>query len=59
MPEPTVSKIPELVIFGGPLPIFEFYAISATIFYANKIIGRGLMDSCGLTLSQLVQISFD
>ena len=37
MPEPTVSKLPELVIFGGPLSTSQFSAISATIFHANMI----------------------
>ena len=39
-PEPTVSKLPELVILGGPLPTFQFFAISATIFHANMKTGN-------------------
>ena len=39
MPVPTVSKLPELVIFGDPLPKSRFSAVSATVFYANRITG--------------------
>ena len=34
MPEPTVSKLPELVIFGSPLSKSQY---SATIFHANVL----------------------
>ena len=37
MPVPTVSELPELVIFGNPLPKSRFSAFSATFFYANRI----------------------
>ena len=50
MPELTVSKLTELLIFGGPLPKSQFSAISAAIFYATMqlvIFGRVFMDSCG------------
>ena len=40
MPEPTISKLPELVIFGGPLPKFQFPPVSAAIFYENVITGN-------------------
>ena len=39
MPEPTLSELPELVIFGGSLNTSQFSAISATIFQANMITG--------------------
>ena len=37
---PTVSKLPELVIFGDPLPKSRFSVVSATVFYANRITGN-------------------
>ena len=37
MPEPTLSKLPELVVFGGPLPKFKFFAVSAAIIHGNVI----------------------
>ena len=40
MPEPTVSKLPELVIFDGPLPKSQFSAVSATILHANVTTGN-------------------
>ena len=40
MPDPTVSKLPELVIFGGPLPKSQFSAIFAPVFHANLITGN-------------------
>ena len=40
MPVPTVSKLPELVIFGDLLPKSRFSAVSATVFYANRITGN-------------------
>ena len=40
VPEPTVSKLPELVIFDGPLPKSQFSAVSATILHANVITGN-------------------
>ena len=40
MPEITVSKLPELVIFGGPLSKSQFSAVSATIFLVNVITGN-------------------
>ena len=40
MPAPTVSKLPELTIFGGPLPKSQFSTVSAAIFYANGIPGN-------------------
>ena len=40
MLKPTISKLPELVIFGGPLPKSWFYVISATVFHANLITGN-------------------
>ena len=40
MPEPTVSKHPKLVIFGGPLTKSRFSAVSAAIFHANMITGN-------------------
>ena len=38
--KPTINKLPELVIFGGPLPKSRFSAISATVFHANLINGN-------------------
>ena len=40
MPEPIASKLPELVIFGGTLPAWQFSAVSAAIFHANMITGN-------------------
>ena len=40
MPELTVSILPELVIFGGPLPQSQFVAVSAAIFHAKVITGN-------------------
>ena len=40
MPEHTVSKFPELVTFGGPLPKSKFSAVSTAIFHANVITGN-------------------
>ena len=37
MPVPNVSKLPELLIFGNPLPKSQFSAVSTTVFYANRI----------------------
>ena len=40
MLKPTISKLPEVVIFGGPLPKSRFSAISANAFHANLITGN-------------------
>ena len=40
MPDPTISKLSELVIFGGPLPTSKFFALSTTIFHADMITGN-------------------
>ena len=40
MPVPTVSKLPEMVIFGDPLPKSRFSAVSATVFYTNRVTGN-------------------
>ena len=40
MPDPTVSKLPELVILCGPLSTTHFSARSAAIFHANMITGH-------------------
>ena len=38
--KPTISKLPELVIFGGPLPKYRFSAFSGTVFHANLKTGN-------------------
>ena len=38
--KPIISKLPELVIFGGPLPKSQFSAISATVFQASLTTGN-------------------
>ena len=40
MSEPTISKLQELAIFGGPLPKTQFSKILAAIFHENVITGR-------------------
>ena len=37
MPHPTASKLPDLVIFGGPRPTCKFAPFSATFLHANLI----------------------
>ena len=40
MPEVTISKLPELIIFGSLLPKSKFSAVSTAIFHANVITGN-------------------
>ena len=40
MPESTVFKLPDLVIFGAPLHTFQISTVSAAIFHENIKTGN-------------------